>query len=395
MTAEIIALLYHLYRTMKKITFFFILLFSVYVTIFLLHAKIVGKTAYGDGIFYFSWVRSLSFDRDVDMKNDYVCFGVTATEQPPGTNNRIGNKFSIGPALVWSPSFLVTKTIFGGNGCSLPYQVAVGLTSVLAAITGLIFLYRTLIGFYPQSVSVLSIAGIAFATNMLFYGAVDPVNSHAVSFFAACVLLTALYGSEHISSVIAGAALGLLLATRPQDMLYFLLIIPLYKRMNFYRFFLGFLIMFLPQLLAWQALYGKFWISPYLTGSEGFDFLHPHILGVLFAPSSGLFLWTPVVFIACVGIPILFMKKRGIGIPALIIVAFQLTLIASWSSWWQGASYSGRMFIGTLPLVGFGLSEIFWLIKKRFFQGAFLVRMIVLSLSLLNMLNIIRFLLTN
>jgi hypothetical protein len=380
---------------MKKITTFFVLLFISYLSVFILHAGIVGKTVYGDGIFYFSWVRSLTFDKDVDMTNDYACFGITDTEQPRGTNDRIGNKFSIGPALLWSPSYIAVKTIVGGNGCTFPYQVAVGITSVLAAISGLLLLYRTLIRFYPQSVSVISIAALAFATNLFFYGSIDPVNSHAVSFFAACVFVTALYGSEHISWFITGASFGLLLATRPQDIMYVLLLIPFYRRINIPKIFLGFTITFLPQLLAWQALYGKFWISPYLTGSEGFDFLHPHILGLLLAPSSGLFLWTPIVAIACFGIPILFMKKRALGSAALVIIAFQLILIASWGVWWQGASYSGRMFVGTLPLIAFGLAEMFWVIRKQNFQGAFLVRIIVLSLSILNVLNIIRFLLSN
>ena len=380
---------------MKRIIILFVLLFSVYVTIFMLHAKIVGKTIYGDGIFYFSWIRSITFDGDVDMANDYACFAITDSQQPLGTNGKTGNKFAIGPALLWSPSYLTVKTIVGGNGCGFPYQLAVGFTSVLAAIAGLLFLYRTLTRFYPRTVSALSVAAIAFATNMLFYGAVDPVNSHAVSFFAASVFVTALYGSDFVFSFMTGASFGLLLATRPQDILYVLLIIPLYKKIHVPKLILGFILLFLPQLLAWQALYGKFWTSPYLAGSEGFDFLHPHILGVLLTPSSGLFLWTPIVFIACLGLPILFMKKRTIGIPILAIVAFQLVLIASWSTWWQGASYSGRMFIGTLPLMGFGLSEVFWLIKKRFFQGAFLIRMLVLSLTILNMLNIFRFLLSN
>jgi hypothetical protein len=380
---------------MKKIRYFFILLFITYITIFTLHAGMVGKTVYGDGIFYFSWVRSVTFDRDVDMKNDYACFGVTSTEQPQGKGGRIGNKFSIGPALLWTPAYLTAKTIFGGNGCEFPYHSIVGLTSVLATITGLVLLYRTLIRFYPQTVSVMVVAAIAVATNILFYGSVDPVNSHAVSFFAACLFLTTLYGSGTISSFLAGSSFGLLLATRPQDILYILLLLPLYKRIDFPRLLLGFSILFLPQLIAWQMLYGKFWMSPYLLGSEGFDFLHPHMFGLLFAPSSGLFLWTPMVAIAWIGIPILFMRNRMLGIPALIIICFQLILIASWSTWWQGASYSGRMFVGTLPLMTFGLAELFWFIKKYFFQGAYLLRILIVSFGVLNMLNIIRFLLSH
>jgi hypothetical protein len=78
-----------------------------------------------------------------------------------------------------------------------------------------------------------------------------------------------------------------------------------------------------------------------------------------------------------------------------LCVCLELIIIASWSTWWQGASYSGRMFIGMLPLIAFGLAEIFRIIKNRIFQGMFVNRMIIGSFGLINIIMIIRFLLSH
>jgi len=373
----------------------FIFIFAVFVTINIFHAFTINKTVYGDGIFYFSWLRSIVIDQDVNMANDYQCFGVTTTNQPMGTNNRIGNKFSIGPAMLWAPPYVAIHSIIRGNGCTFPYQLAVSVTSSLLAVTGLIFLFRTLARVFSKLVASITVIAIAFATNLLYYGAVDTVNSHAPSFFASSVFLTSLFGANVPSSLAAGLALGLIGTIRPQDLLLGLLLIPFLRRIRISYFIGGFVVTFLPQLFAWQALYGKFWVSPYLSGSEGFNFLHPNILGVLFSASSGLLLWTPIVGLGFIGL-ILFMKShRRVNILALTVALGQLYVVASWGAWWQGASYSGRMFVGTLPLIGFGLCEIFRLVKKRLFQGTLLIRISVLSLSVLNVITILSFLLSH
>ena len=346
---------------MKANTIFLFIAF-VYFFIATIHALYVGKIVYGDGIYYYSWLRSVVVDHDIDFTNEYKALGGT---QPLTSSGLPGNKYSIGPSLFWSPFYLMA-----------PHQLTLGFVSVFYAITGLVLLYRLLAKSFSQTVSLLTVLTIAFATNLFFYGSVDPVNSHAFSFFTVALFLSFLYAKKK-SWFAIGVTLGLVGTVRPQDMIVGLLM----RRVKWQPFLAGVVIGFLPQILSWQALYGNLLAFPYLTGGEGFSFSLSNVFGVLFVPSNGLFLWTPVTLLGLVG---LFWFRKLYA----VIFLLQLFIVASWSTWWQGASYSGRMFVGMLPLLAFGIA---WVISKlKIYKPA--LYLLVGSLSSINALLIIYFL---
>jgi hypothetical protein len=344
----------------------FLCICAVYIAGFFAHALYLNKTVYGDGVYYYSWVQSAVIDHSVSFPHD--------------------NKFSVGPAILWAPSYLLVHSVIRGNGQSLPYQLAVGFTGVCSALFGLLLLWRLLQKYFSNTVSIMTVAAVAGATNLLFYGSLDTVNSHALSFFTAVVFLTLIMQKKKYWVAI-GAVLGFLGMIRTQDFLFGILLIPLVKKNNLFKILVGALAVFSPQLIAWQLVYGKFWVSPYLTGTEGFNFLRPHILGVLFGLQNGLYLWTPMTLLATIG---LITKKRFLLLSAFLL---ELLLVASWSTWWQGASYSGRMFVSTLPILAFGIAYIFsWLTQYKWTQLYFLLT-IVLPLSVINTMLIAFFLL--
>src|SRR3989344_185867 len=287
-----------------KLTRWLLIVFVIYVLIFFSHALFLQKTVYGDGVFYYSWVRSVVVDRDINFTNEYAHFGVAAPVTPGGLP---GNKHPIGVPLFWLPWYTQAHAIIGGIGYELPYQLLIGFISVLAALSGLLLLYRLLAQSFSNTASILATASIAGATNLLFYGAVDPVNSHAVSFFATTVYLSFLF-SKDVSPFLTGCALGFCALVRPQDAALVLLAIPVYLNFSFARpglaklksaiaFILGSIIAFSPQLLAWYALYGTAWTSPYLTAGETLRWWSPHFFDVLFSINNGLFLWTPMTLL--------------------------------------------------------------------------------------------------
>jgi hypothetical protein len=324
----------------------FLCICAVYITGFFAHAAYLHKTVYGDGVYYYAWL----------------------TLQP--------SKYPVGPALFWAPAYALTHS-----------PIAVGLTSVLAVIFSLLLLWNLLQRRFGSTVSIMTVAAIAGASNLLFYGSLDVVNSHALSFFAATIFLSLLFLKKKQWLAI-GAALGLLGLMRTQDLLYGILLLPFVTKKNIVLIIAGFLLVFSPQFLAWQRTVGKFWISPYLAGAEGFNFAKPHILGVLFGSQNGLFLWTPITLLGTIG---LITKKRFL---LLSVFLLELYTVASWSTWWQGASYSGRMFVSTLPILAFGIASIFsWLIRYKWTIPYFLIT-IVIPLSVINMIFITFFLLT-
>ncbi len=323
----------------------FLCICAVYVSEFFAHALYLHKTVYGDGIYYYAWL------------------------------NLQSSKFSIGPAIFWAPAYLLTHN-----------QIVVGFTSVLATLFGLMLLWNILLKHFSKTVSIMTIAAIAGASNLLFYGSLDTVNSHALTFFAATVFLTLLTGRRHWFAT--GVSLGLLGLMRTQDMLYAVLLIPYLTKKNMLPIITGTLLGFFPQLIAWRLTTGTWFVSPYLTGLEGFNLLRPHIPGVLFSVQNGLFLWTPIALIGTIGLII------GKRFWMLAVFILELYVVASWSTWWQGASYSGRMFVSSLPLLAFGIADIFSrLAKYRFTQGYYLTA-IILPLTVLNTIHIIYFLIT-
>ncbi|OGG35557.1 hypothetical protein A2363_03475 [Candidatus Gottesmanbacteria bacterium RIFOXYB1_FULL_47_11] len=331
--------------TRLKPTSILITICVFYIAGYVAHAFYLHKTVYGDGIYYYAWL----------------------TLNP--------SKYSVGPALFWAPAYLLTHN-----------QFIVGFTSVLASLFGLILLWRLLQRYFSQTVSIMAVTAVALATNFLFYGSLDPVNSHALTFFAAVVYLSLLL-SRHKQWLAIGAALGFLGLMRTQDLLYGILLIPVLNKKNIGRIFLGFLLAFTPQLVAWQLTSGKFWQSQYFM-REGFNFFTPHILGVLFNPQSGLFLWTPMTLIGALGL--IAAKKYWF----FAVFFAQLLVISSWSTWWQGASYSGRMFVSSLPVLAFGIAALFSRLSKFKFTQAYYLICIILPLSIINVLLITFFLLT-
>ncbi len=282
----------------------FLIIAAAYILGFFAHAFYLHKTVYGDGIYYWAWLSGRA------------------------------SKYAVGPALFWAPSFYLLRI-----PNEFMKELSAGLTDVTAALFGLVLIYRLLIQKHSATVSIMATLAIAGASNLLFYGSLDTVNSHALSFFAVCVFLSLTF-SKKIHWFVLGAALALIGLMRPQDLVFGILILPFLKKpADAIKGIIGFLLFFAPQLFAWQHATGAFYLSPYLTHNEGFNFLRPQIFGVLFDVRSGLFLWTPVTAIGVYGL--VTRKKYWF----LAVFLLELWIVASWSTWWQGASYSGRMFV--------------------------------------------------
>jgi len=370
-----------------KVNILFPILFIIYILGYVLHASMLHKTVYGDGIFYYSWVRSAVVDGDIDFKNEFTSF---STSQPIMKTGLPGNKYSIGASILWYPWFVWIHTLVHKTGYEPIYQYGIGLVSVLYAFVGLVLLFRTLRKFFPEHVALMSIIAIALGTNLLFYGSIDPVNSHAVSFFAASLFLAVLMEKE-VRWFQVGCVLGLVALIRTQDVLIGLSAIPLIRPKYIPLYIAGVLYIFAPQLLVWQILNDSFWKSPYISSIEGFRFFDPHVLGVLFSKTNGLFLWTPLTLIGLVG---LFIKKtNSVFVTFAIICIVQILLVSVWSVWWQGASYSGRMFVGCLPLMAFGIAKLIVYLQKKSIQSHHIQLGIVFPLCAINMALLVFFLL--
>lgn len=372
-----------------KPVFLLLIVFFVYIAVYITHACMLKQTVYGDGAYYFSWLHTIFIDHDINFSNEFIRFNLT---QPFTSYGTPINKYAIGPSLLWAPFYLWTHSLFRQDGTTFSYQFAVGLATVLYVITGLILLYRLLLKCTTQHIAAIATILIATATNLLFYGAVDPVNSHGLSFFAATLFLTFLLQNQPFG---IGIALALLALIRPQDAIFGLLLIPYIKKKNIAPVLVSFILLFSHQLLVWFVFTGNPFVSPYFAGGEYYTLLSPHIIPVLFSFENGLLLYSPIFIIAGIGFFRAWKKYNAYRYLSLGVLLLSVYLTASWSTWNQGASYSGRMFVGILPLLAFPLASLLERMINKIVTPKLLYMIFVLPLGGINALLILYFLLTH
>ena len=363
-------------------------LFAIFV--FTVHFFIVGKGVYGDGRYYYSYLPSLLIEHTLNFTNSFKHLGIVSFLTPL---NLPANIYPIGPAIIWVIPFFIVHVLlmpFNANdGYNNFYQFVIGIWNITLVFIGLYFLKKSLTKLFSEKVAYLTVFTIFLATNLLFYGAVDVINSHSVSFFASSLFL---YFWLNKKIKLSAIMLGLLVLIRPQDALFAILPLSslIIEKRTYIAKFLTItvisLFVFLPQLFIWKLLWGTWYLNPYLK-VETFNFGSPHILGVLFNSGDGLFLWTPIIILCAIGLIKFALKNKSLGIPFLIISLGELYIVSSWSVWWQGASFSGRMFVSILPILSIGLAHLF---NQKQFQK---IRIpIAVFFSALNIVLIIIFL---
>jgi hypothetical protein len=372
---------------------------AVLACAFLISLPAVTPRIYAsDEIQYFSYLRSLWFDRDVSFENEYQYFfernvgrgegfHQTFLEQYTGAGRR-PSFATIGSALLWSPCYAIADVVTrlsGGtaDGYSYPYIAAVAYGSAfygVAAIVLSISAARRLTGH-----GLLAGAVIWLGTPLLFYMYVSPPYSHACSAFAVALFVTIWLRVRERWTVGGAVALGLsgalMASVREQDV--FLAIGPAVDfvwwtfgraasgnsdRAADFRRALGvavtgiiaFAVGLIPQLLAYKALNGHFGPSRLVTRKMNWQ--APHALEVLVSPEHGLFIWTPLAAFALLGLLLLALRGestvRRFACCALLMVAFQVYVSGSVESWTVAGAFGQRRFVALTILLTIGLASL-------------------------------------
>jgi hypothetical protein len=121
---------------------------------------------------------------------------------------------------------------------------------------------------------------------------------------------------------------------------------------------LAFAIGFVPQLLAYNALNGRFGPSRLVT--RKMNWLSPHALEVIGSPEHGFFIWTPLAALAILGLVVLAVRGsasvRRIAWCALLMVALQIYVSGSVESWTVAGAFGQRRFVALTILLTIGLA---------------------------------------
>jgi hypothetical protein len=340
-----------------------------------------------DAFYYFAYLRSIAFDRDVDFTNDYPLLGLNDKAylwQPPTATGYAHSAWTIGPAIVWAPFFggahlaAVRQASQGlpvaTDGTSYPYRQAVCIAGLFYALLGTWLSIRAARQFFPASMAATGAALVVGGSFILWYALAEPTMTHAPTMAAVAAFVwywTATMGRRSLVHWIGlGALAGFAGLVRWQSVLFALLpameaLASLWRAgrvrdaasirstlLGGIAFTIAAILAFTPQMLAWKAIYGHYLaVSP--VGPQIF-WRHPHLVDVLFASQNGLFATSPILYVAAIGLVIFARRRPAVGVPSLVVIAAMIYFNASIQDWWGSAGYGGRRFDGTLPLFVIG-----------------------------------------
>ena len=355
-----------------------------------------------DEIENFVYLRSIWFDRDLSFDNEYRYFmdagytrdpdfRVTFIDASTATGLR-PNYAPVGSSILWAPFFAAADVIvrvrgwFGAttpaDGLSAPYIAAIALGSAVygaLAVALAIAVARRVAGGTGTVASLV----VLFGTPLIFYMYAMPGMSHAPSAFAvAWFVWTWLRVRDRwtVGGVARLAAVGGLMAmVREQDA--FLVIVPavdylltLRERARvalsdvLVRAAVGaavFVAAFVPQLLAYQTLYGRFGPSPVISGKM--HWTAPWGLAVMGSPEHGWFFWTPLALLAIAGL-VAGAIRRGPDAPAgaqrlaallLLAIAIEVYVVGSLQSWHLKGAFGQRRFVSVSVCLAAGMAVWF------------------------------------
>lgn len=359
----------------------------------------LGARLQSDGFYYFAYLRSMAFDRDVEFTNDYKLLGLgdKAHLFNPTPTGYAQSAWTIGPAFVWAPFFAAAHPIAhrlaaGGadvstNGISYPYRQAVCIAGLFYALLGCWFTYRLASLFFNTRLAAGACALTIAGSFMLWYIVKEPSMTHAPS-MAGVAGFTWMWAATHGRRTrwqwaLLGLLAGFITLIRWQNALFALL--PAYEaltmlitavRLGHARrgddvawrdqpavistltvgaiFTACAVVGFLPQMLAWKVIYGSFLaVSPVGPQIRWWD---PQLVDILWSARNGLFSWSPILYLGAIGLVVFAFRRPSIGVPSIAAIAVMTYFNASIQDWWGSAGYGGRRFEGTLPLFALGVA---------------------------------------
>jgi hypothetical protein len=389
-----------------------------------------------DEVQYFSFLRSIWFDRDLSFDNEYRHFYEAAGPRMPGFRDTFLNDTTatghrktfatIGCALLWAPFYAVADAgvriaraagaRVEADGYSRPYVAAVAygsagygfLALLLSAYAcGLVFGRVEQVGRVGQVGAFdsrwIAVLAVWLGTPLLFYMYVAPPFAHAVSAFAVAAFIVTWLRVRRNWSPGGMAALGALAAlmtmVREQDVFFVGGVAvdfawSLFERARegraakriaelLARGALGCavaMVAYLPQAIAYLVVNGRLRPSPLVT--RKMTWTSPHAWQVVASPEHGLLFWTPLAGLAIAGLILMAMGATGLkaGGP-----------IAATGLKAGDSTMSGRVAICLLVMVALqvyvnGAIES-WMVAGAFGQRRFVGLTLILVLGLAALLN--------
>lgn len=355
-----------------------------------------------DGIYYYSYARSIVFDGDMHIGNDLrlsyatapIDFANAAPDQLLTATGRTASPFALGSALVWVPWLAILRGLAGLGQLAglLPdsltgyeWYFTLGLATLSMILGWLAFwlAYRLALQVSQKGSALLATLTLLFTTPLLFYMYADSLFAHATAAFITALYITVWWRyfrlpRTYAAALAMGALLGLASLVRWQHVVYGVL--PLSAIVGWWLSLpdterrgqigravslalllaLGAAAVLSLQLIHWRLLYGQWLTIP--QGNEFMNWAAPYWRQVLFSSFKGLMTWMPVFFLALAGLLIQLKKRRQFLLPLLIVLLLETYINSSSADWFGGGGYGPRRFTGEAAILVVGYAGLLqWL----------------------------------
>ncbi|MEI6667395.1 MAG: hypothetical protein WCP29_04500 [Acidobacteriota bacterium] len=352
----------------------------------------------GDAVHYYVQLRSAVFDHDLDFANDYdglYTLDFKISVPPPGftvTHERtvtghVRNFMPVGPALLWAPLFLVVTgatyllsivgLAYSPDGYGLALQLVPDVCGVAAAGLAMWFTYLLVTAITTPRAALGATLAILAGSPLIYYAIVSPAYSHALSAMGASAFLLYWWNTRDRTDLrryaAVGALAGLTALIRWQDgLLLATVLLDVVAHARAGRLARGrlavfalsrlaiagaaALIVFSPQMIVWQVLYGQ----P-LTIPQGAGFVRwtaSQVTAVLFSPYRGLFSWTPLTAVGIAGLVALWKKQPRLVATLALFFVVSTYINGAVADWWAGEAFGARRYLSCFPIFAVGLAAL-------------------------------------
>jgi hypothetical protein len=304
------------------------------------------------------YLRAIFFEHTLDMQTimpEYLRY----IGKMPRTGH-MPNRCPIGPVIFWIPSYLVGVAYVWIRELIMHLPHSKGDTPLHAWFAALGTVGGVLVGWRAMYVLIErhlgriaacigSIAAVG-ATPLVWYAVTQPMYQHGLAFAFVALLIErwdrTLGDSSRKRFAVLGVLGGFAMAMRAQEVVY---LVPIGIEVGWHLVrdrdrrpwligglvFVGAaLLAFSPQLMVWQYYTGL----PKPPQVEAIRWSTPFFVVSLFSTRSGLFPWSPVAYLAVVGLVI--GARRAPKVTWALLLAFLLELYIIAAAWVIHGAYS-------------------------------------------------------
>ena len=326
------------------------------------------------------------------------------------------NKRTIGMAILYTPAFAVGHVYArlsgqATDGYSLPYQWSIRWGSIIYSLIGLWFLRRSLLMFFTEAVTAITIAGLIFGTNLFYYTYSwgELPHSYLFCLYAVFIFHTLqwLLHCKGRSLLWLAFLTGFITLVRPTGIV--VLLFPLLWDVKSIhdirariRFIFGrpaqlalplllFMLPLLAQMFCWYSLTGR--PVYYSYGTERFFFNDPQIINFLLSYRKGWLVYTPIMLFALVGFLISYWRARQFFWFNVIYFAVTVYVLSSWWEWSYGGSFGCRALVESYSFFAFPFAAAVhgvWYVARQAVLKYTLRGVLLLVFYLLVQVNIIQ-----